>query len=62
MDLSRQGEHERGFSMMLGRIFDPRDTGLLLTVVRAPDGRPAAMCQFVPAPGINGLLPRPHAP
>ena len=35
MDLSRQGEHERGFSMMLGRVFDPRDTGLLLTVVRA---------------------------
>ncbi len=55
MDLSRQGEHERGFSMMLGRIFDPRDTGLLLTVVRSPDGRPAAMCQFVPSPGINGF-------
>ncbi|MGD0882935.1 MAG: phosphatidylglycerol lysyltransferase domain-containing protein [Acidimicrobiales bacterium] len=55
MKLSRQGEHERGFSMMLGRIFDPRDTGLLLTVVRAPDGAAAAMCQFVPAPGINGF-------
>ena len=23
MRLSRQGEHERGFSMMLGRVFDP---------------------------------------
>jgi lysylphosphatidylglycerol synthetase-like protein (DUF2156 family) len=55
MDLSRRGEHERGFSMMLGRIFDPRDTGLLLTVVRDPDGRPAAMCQFVPATGIDGF-------
>jgi lysylphosphatidylglycerol synthetase-like protein (DUF2156 family) len=54
MSMSRQGEHERGFSMMLGRIFDPRDTGLLLTVVRGPDGAPAAMCQFVPAPGIRG--------
>ena len=54
MNLSRQGEHERGFSMMLGRVFDPRDTGLLLTVVHGPDGAPAAMCQFVPAPGING--------
>ena len=54
MSLSRQGEHERGFSMMLGRVFDPRDTGLLLTVVRGPDGGAAAMCQFVPAPGING--------
>ncbi len=54
MSLSRQGEHERGFSMMLGRVFDPRDTGLLLTVVRGPDGAAAAMCQFVPAPGIRG--------
>ena len=40
--------------MMLGRIFDPRDTGLLLTVVHGPDGHPAAMCQFVPAAGIRG--------
>jgi lysylphosphatidylglycerol synthetase-like protein (DUF2156 family) len=55
MSLSRQGEHERGFSMMLGRVFDPRDTGLLLCVVRGPDGAAAAMCQFVPAPGINGF-------
>jgi lysylphosphatidylglycerol synthetase-like protein (DUF2156 family) len=54
MSLSRQGEHERGFSMMLGRVFDPRDTGLLLTVIRTPEGRAAAMCQFVPATGING--------
>ena len=54
MRLSRQGEHERGFSMMLGRIFDPRDTGLLLTVVRTPEGTAAAMCQFVPSTGING--------
>jgi lysylphosphatidylglycerol synthetase-like protein (DUF2156 family) len=54
MGMSRQGEHERGFSMMLGRVFDPRDTGLLLTVVRGPGGAAAAMCQFVPAPGING--------
>jgi lysylphosphatidylglycerol synthetase-like protein (DUF2156 family) len=55
MRLSRQGEHERGFSMMLGRVFDPRDAGLLLTVVRSPDGAAAAMCQFVPATGINGF-------
>ncbi len=54
MRLSRQGEHERGFSMMLGRVFDPRDTDLVLTVVRGPDGGAAAMCQFVPAPGIAG--------
>lgn len=55
MALSRQGEHERGFSMMLGRIFDPRDSDLLLTVVRTPEGAAAAMCQFVPATGINGF-------
>ncbi len=54
MGLSRRGDQERGFSMMLGRIFDPRDTGLLLTVVRDADGDVAATCQFVPAPAING--------
>jgi len=54
MAQSRRGEFERGFSMVLGRIFDPRDEHLLLCVVTAPDGTPAAMCQFVPAPGIGG--------
>ena len=52
---SRRGEFERGFSMMLGRIFDRRDEGLLLCVVTGPDGVPAAMCQFVPARGIGGF-------
>jgi lysylphosphatidylglycerol synthetase-like protein (DUF2156 family) len=52
---SRRGEFERGFSMMLGRIFDRRDEGLLLCVVTGPDGAPAAMCQFVPARGIDGF-------
>jgi len=51
---SRRGEQERGFSMMLGRLFDPRDTGLLLTLVEGPDGAPVAMCQFVPSPAIGG--------
>ena len=54
MDKSRRGEQERGFSMMLGRLFDPRDTGLLLTLVEGPDGAPVAMCQFVPSPAIGG--------
>ena len=54
MAQSRRGEFERGFSMVLGRIFDPRDVDLLLCVVTGPDGDPAAMCQFVPAPGIGG--------
>ena len=54
MSQSRRGETERGFSMMLGRIFDPRDEGLVLCAVWAPDGSPAAMCQFVPSSGIGG--------
>lgn len=55
MSQSRRGEFERGFSMVLGRIFDPRDEGLLLCVVTGPAGDPAAMCQFVPARGIEGF-------
>ncbi len=54
MAKSRRGEQERGFSMMLGRLFDPRDTGLLLTLVEDPTGVPVAMCQFVPSPAIGG--------
>jgi lysylphosphatidylglycerol synthetase-like protein (DUF2156 family) len=50
----RRGEGERGFSMMLGRLFNPKDKGLLLTVVHDPDGKPVAVCQFVPSPAING--------
>jgi lysylphosphatidylglycerol synthetase-like protein (DUF2156 family) len=55
MSQSRRGEFERGFSMVLGRIFDPRDEGLILCVVTGPEGEPAAMCQFVPARGIGGF-------
>jgi lysylphosphatidylglycerol synthetase-like protein (DUF2156 family) len=55
MAKSRRGEQERGFSMMLGRLFDRRDTGLLLTLVEGPDGVPVAMCQFVPSPAIGGF-------
>jgi lysylphosphatidylglycerol synthetase-like protein (DUF2156 family) len=40
--------------MMLGRLFDPKDKGLLLTVVHGPDGSPVAVCQFVPSPAIDG--------
>jgi lysylphosphatidylglycerol synthetase-like protein (DUF2156 family) len=54
LERSRRGELERGFSMGLGRMFDPRDEGLLLCVVHAPDGTPVACCHFVPAPGIDG--------
>ncbi len=51
---SRRGQVERGFSMTLSRLFDRRDTGLLLAVCSGPDGVPAAFCQFVPAPDIGG--------
>jgi lysylphosphatidylglycerol synthetase-like protein (DUF2156 family) len=52
---SRRGDVERGFSMTLSRLFDPRDRGLLLAVAFGPDGKPAAFCQYVPAPEINGF-------
>jgi lysyl-tRNA synthetase class 2 len=55
MELNRRGDDERGFSMCLGRLFDPKDQGLLLTVVTSPDGAPAAMCQFVPSPAVHGF-------
>jgi len=51
---TRQGEAERGFSMTLSRIFDERDTGLLLAVCMDPEGRPVAFNQYVPASHING--------
>jgi lysylphosphatidylglycerol synthetase-like protein (DUF2156 family) len=54
ISMLRRGEGERGFSMMLGRLFNPKDKGLLLTIVHGPDGKPAAVCQFVPSPAING--------
>ncbi|GAA2552086.1 hypothetical protein GCM10010435_22880 [Winogradskya consettensis] len=51
---SRQGPAERGYSMTLSRLFDPADTGLLLSVARFADGRPAGFIQWVPAAGIDG--------
>jgi lysylphosphatidylglycerol synthetase-like protein (DUF2156 family) len=54
MGRNRRGEQERGFSMTLGRVFEPHDTGLLMTVVTGPDSAPVAVCQFVPAPAIGG--------
>ena len=50
----RRGEGERGFSMMLGRMFHAKDKGLLLTIVNDPNGIPAAICQFVPSTAISG--------
>jgi lysylphosphatidylglycerol synthetase-like protein (DUF2156 family) len=63
MTKSRRGDVERGFSMTLGRVFEPEDRGLLLAVVHGPApegapsgsvGAPVAFCQYVPAPGIGG--------
>ncbi len=63
MTKSRRGEVERGFSMTLGRAFDPDDAGLLIAVVHGPAppdspegtlGPAVAFCQYVPAPGIGG--------
>jgi lysyl-tRNA synthetase class 2 len=51
---SRQGEVERGFSMTLSRLFDPADTGFLMSIARDAEGRPQAFIQWVPAPGIDG--------
>ena len=36
MTKSRRGDVERGFSMTLGRVFDPDDAGLLLAIVHGP--------------------------
>ncbi len=63
MTKSRRGDVERGFSMTLGRAFDPSDDGLLLAVVWRPPaegeadgaGEAVAFCQYVPAPGIDGF-------
>ncbi len=54
MTETRQGEAERGYSMTLSRIFDPRDVGLLLAVCFDPDGRPLAFNQYVPSSKVDG--------
>jgi len=57
LDLSkvnRRGEVERGFSMTLSRLFDPADTGLLLSVAWDAANKAQAFIQWVPARDING--------
>jgi lysylphosphatidylglycerol synthetase-like protein (DUF2156 family)/UDP-2,3-diacylglucosamine pyrophosphatase LpxH len=49
-----RGGTERGFSMTLGRLVDPQDEDILVAVALDADQKPAAFCQFVPAPGIGG--------
>jgi lysylphosphatidylglycerol synthetase-like protein (DUF2156 family)/UDP-2,3-diacylglucosamine pyrophosphatase LpxH len=54
MTETRQGEVERGYSMTLSRMFDARDTGLLLAVCFDAEGRPVAFNQYVPALQVKG--------
>ncbi len=54
MTETRQGEAERGYSMTLSRVFDPRDRGLLMAVCFDTEGRPVAFNQYVPATTVNG--------
>ncbi|MDP9332719.1 MAG: phosphatidylglycerol lysyltransferase domain-containing protein [Actinomycetota bacterium] len=54
MTESRRGDVERGFSMTLGRVFEPDDRGLLLAVALDREDRPAGFCQYVPARAIEG--------
>jgi lysylphosphatidylglycerol synthetase-like protein (DUF2156 family) len=54
MTQSRRGDVERGFSMTLGRVFEPDDRGLLLAVALDRDDVPAGFCQYVPARAIDG--------
>jgi lysylphosphatidylglycerol synthetase-like protein (DUF2156 family) len=51
---SRRGNRERGFSMTLGRVFDPRDRDLLMSLCFDPAGTIVGFVQWVPAPAING--------
>ncbi|MEZ0164959.1 bifunctional lysylphosphatidylglycerol flippase/synthetase MprF [Kineococcus sp. LSe6-4] len=51
---SRHGEAERGYSMTLSRLFDPADTGVLVSLARFADGRPAGFVQWAPAPKVQG--------
>jgi lysylphosphatidylglycerol synthetase-like protein (DUF2156 family)/UDP-2,3-diacylglucosamine pyrophosphatase LpxH len=43
------------FSMTLGRLFDPRDTGLLMGICLDGGGAPVAFNQYVPAGAISGF-------
>ena len=55
MAKSRRGEQERGFSMMLGRLFDPRDTGPAADrSSRAPTATRRPCASSCPSPAIGG--------
>jgi lysyl-tRNA synthetase class 2 len=53
-DMFREGTVERGFSMALSRLADPRDGDCLLVLCRDADGKLRGVLQFVPW-GTGGL-------
>jgi lysyl-tRNA synthetase, class II len=53
-DAFRDGSVERGFSMALSRLGDPRDADCVLVLARDPEGRLRGLLQFVPW-GADGL-------
>ena len=59
---TRQGETERGFSMTLSRMFDERDTGLLLAVCLGPGGQAGRVQSVHPGGQGQRLLAGPDAP
>jgi len=61
ISMLRRGEAERGFLHDAGRLFKPKDKGLLLTIVHGPDGKPVAVCQFCAVARDQRLLARSHA-
>ncbi|HEY3810106.1 MAG TPA: phosphatidylglycerol lysyltransferase domain-containing protein, partial [Acidimicrobiales bacterium] len=57
MTKSRRGDVERGFSMTLGRAFDPDDAGLLLTVVHGPADPDSPAGALGAVAGVGGVGP-----
>jgi lysyl-tRNA synthetase class 2 len=52
----RGGDPERGWSMALGRLLDPRDAGVFLVVGREATGRRLGLLQLVPWGGDGASL------
>ena len=62
MTESRRGDVERGFSMTLGRAFEPDDRGLLLAVAFDAEHRCRGVLPVRARPRDQRLVARPHAP
>jgi lysyl-tRNA synthetase, class II len=55
-DRWRGGAAERGFSMSLGRLFDPRDVDSVVVIARGGDGKLAGFLNLVPWDGDGASL------